>query len=68
MFVYRIDKHRAIHHQYRIREHTLYFFSFISGGLAAFLAMFLFHHKTKKAKFYFVNLLSLFIHTWIILK
>ena len=50
-FVYFADKRRAQRSEWRIPEATLLILSFCGGGLGAFLAMQLFHHKTRKWKF-----------------
>lgn len=46
-----LDKWFAQHHKYRISEKILFFFSLIGGCFGALLAMYLFHHKTKKKRF-----------------
>lgn len=45
------DKIMAIKHKYRIPEDVLLFLSFIGGCFGFILGMFIFRHKTKKAKF-----------------
>lgn len=47
-----IDKRRAIRDRWRISERTLLFMAFCGGSAGALLAMYLFHHKTRKAKFF----------------
>lgn len=47
-----IDKNKAKKKRYRISENFLLFISFIGGCIGFYLGMYLFHHKTKKAKFY----------------
>lgn len=42
-----IDKRKAIKHQWRISEKTLFFIAFFGGSLGTVLAMYCFHHKTK---------------------
>lgn len=49
--VYRLDKQRARHHQWRIPENTLLLLAALGGAPGALLAMLRFHHKTKKKKF-----------------
>lgn len=49
LFVY--DKWCAQHDRWRVRESTLLFWAAIGGGLGAFLAMDIFHHKTLHLKF-----------------
>ena len=60
--LYYIDKQKAIHHQYRISEKTLFLFSILGGSPVSLFAMFLFHHKTKKSYFYFIHFLSIVFH------
>lgn len=52
-YLFYVDKRRAIRHKWRIKEATLLFVCFIGGALAGWLAMYLFHHKTKKWYFKF---------------
>lgn len=42
-----IDKLKAIHHAWRIPEHTLFIIALIGGALGGTLGMFTFRHKTK---------------------
>ena len=46
------DKYKAIRQEWRIRESTLLGLSLIGGSIGGWIAMYTFHHKTKKAKFY----------------
>lgn len=46
--VYGVDKRRAIKKRYRIPESSLIWLTILGGGLGAFLAGHLFHHKTRK--------------------
>ncbi len=46
-----IDKRKAIKHQYRIPEKTLFLVAILGGSLGGFLGMELFRHKTKHMKF-----------------
>jgi len=50
--MYGIDKRRAIKDKWRIPEKRLLLAALFGGGFGALWAMILFHHKTKKAKFY----------------
>jgi len=50
--LYGIDKRRAIRNKWRIPEKNLLLAAFFGGALGALWGMILFHHKTKKAKFY----------------
>lgn len=51
LMVMLIDKRRAIHHQYRIPEKTLWFITIIGGAIGTTLGMWLFRHKTKHISF-----------------
>lgn len=46
-----IDKRRAIHHQWRIPEKTIFTIAFFGGAAGAFAGMYLFRHKTKHLSF-----------------
>ena len=46
-----VDKSNAIHRHRRIPERTLLLAALIGGSIGALLAMYLFHHKTRKRKF-----------------
>lgn len=50
-FLYGIDKRRAVRKAWRIPESVLIGFAAIGGSVGAFLAMLVFRHKTKLAKF-----------------
>lgn len=50
--LYGADKEKAKRHKWRIPEATLLSVAFVGGSIGAFLGMQIFHHKTKKAKFY----------------
>lgn len=60
--VYGVDKYNAEHHQWRISESYLLFFSIFGGAAGALAAMTVFRHKTRKNYFWIINLLSLVIH------
>lgn len=59
------DKKRAIKHQRRISEKTLLFVSFLGGAFGFFIAMHIFHHKTKHLKF--ILLEPFFMMMWTII-
>ena len=69
-FIYGCDKLLAIKRKRRISEHTLLLLSVIGGSLGALIAMYLFHHKTRKRKFlvvnYFVSGVEVLILIWFI--
>lgn len=46
-----IDKRRARRGQWRIPEAVLILSALLGGGIGALAGMFLFRHKTRKAKF-----------------
>lgn len=47
-----MDKQRAKKGYWRIKESTLLFTAAIGGSLGVLVSMKIFHHKTKKPKFY----------------
>lgn len=63
--IYGIDKKKAIRDKFRIPERVLIFVAVIGGALGAFLGMHIFHHKTKKKKFYIT--IPAFLILWIVL-
>jgi uncharacterized membrane protein YsdA (DUF1294 family) len=58
-FAYAIDKKKAEQKKWRTPEKMLLGLSFFGGAVGGYIAMFLFHHKTKKWYFHLVNLLGL---------
>lgn len=50
--IYGVDKQRAIRGKWRVPERTLIGLAVFGGSIGAILGMHLFHHKTKKPKFY----------------
>lgn len=59
------DKKRAVQHKYRIPENILLGISIIGGAFGFWLAMHLFHHKTKHLKFLILEPLCIVL--WIAL-
>lgn len=57
-----LDKKRAIKNLWRIKEKTLFIFYFLGGFIGGIISMLIFHHKTKKFKFYIIFLLSTILH------
>ncbi|MBR1444982.1 MAG: DUF1294 domain-containing protein [Firmicutes bacterium] len=57
-----IDKFKAVHSQWRIKENSLFSISLLGGCIGGFLGMSVFHHNTKKPKYYIVYTISLIIH------
>lgn len=45
------DKYRAIRHQWRVPERTLFLAALIGGSLGAYAGMHVFRHKTRHLKF-----------------
>ena len=62
-----IDKQKAIHNKWRIKESTLLLISLIGGCFGTLMSMFIFHHKTKKLKFILVYIFSI-IWLYLLLK
>ena len=49
--VFGIDKYKARHNRWRIREKTLFLLALLGGAPGAYLGMKVFHHKTLHKKF-----------------
>ncbi len=47
-----IDKYKAQQHHWRIPESNILFMGVIGGGIGGILGQFVFHHKTRKKKFF----------------
>jgi uncharacterized membrane protein YsdA (DUF1294 family) len=45
------DKRAAIKHKRRVSERTLFVLALLGGPLGVWLAMLIFHHKTRKLRF-----------------
>ena len=52
LFVMYVDKKRAVRHQWRIPERTLFLLAFLGGSVGSILGMYAFRHKTRH--WYFV--------------
>ena len=65
--LYAYDKKCACKGKWRIPEFTLLSFAFWGGALGAYLAMYIFHHKTQHVKFQICVPLFLFIQIIIML-
>ena len=50
-FAMLIDKVKAKKNAWRIPEKTLFYITFLGGGIGTTSGMFLFRHKTKKSRF-----------------
>jgi len=46
-----VDKQKAIKHQWRIRESSLFLLAILGGGIGCLASMLIFHHKTKHPSF-----------------
>lgn len=46
--VFGIDKRKAVHNEWRVKESTLFILAIIGGSVGALLGMHVFHHKTRK--------------------
>ncbi len=46
-----LDKWKAKNEKWRIPENTLLLFTILGGGIGTISGMYIFRHKTKKAKF-----------------
>ena len=62
MFLYWLDKQKAIKNKRRISEFQLLWPAFITGGAGAAIGMFWFRHKTKHPKFKLMVPLALVIN------
>lgn len=51
LIMMRIDKNRAIRHQYRISERTLWLVALAGGAFGGTVGMYVFRHKTKHLTF-----------------
>lgn len=49
--IYGIDKYKARHNHWRVREATLLLLAALGGSIGALLAMRVFRHKTQHKKF-----------------
>lgn len=60
--LYGADKYKARRGEWRIKESVLLGLAALGGSPAAWIAMYFFHHKTKKPKFYIGVPVFLMIH------
>ena len=56
--LYGLDKSLAKKKMYRVSEYSLLVVSFFGGSIGSLLGMKLFHHKTKKIKFWIFNIIT----------
>ena len=64
-FLYQIDKRKAEFDKWRVSERTLILVAVLGGALGAWIAMKVFHHKTKKKKFSIT--VPVFICVWLLI-
>ena len=64
--LYGYDKYLAIKGKMRISEYHLLVTSFFGGSIGSIIGMKVFHHKTKKIKFWILNILFLLVWIYII--
>ena len=51
LVIMKVDKKRAVKHQYRISERTLWLFAIFGGAIGCTLGMNTYRHKTKHLAF-----------------
>lgn len=61
-----LDKRKAIKDKWRIKERTLHLSSFMGGAIGSILAMYMFHHKTKKLKFCIITGIACIFNVFIV--
>lgn len=67
IFMY-VDKRRAIKHEWRIQEKTLFLLAILGGAIGGVVGMYAFRHKTKQNRFVFIFPLLAAIHVYLIVK
>ena len=60
----RIDKYKATHEKWRIKERTLHILEFLGGVFLMLPAMYIIRHKNKKAAFYVITYVALAV--WLV--
>lgn len=63
LLIFGIDKLKSVRGKYRISEKTLLILCLLGGALGGLIAMILFNHKTRKAKFFVIVPLLIIVHT-----
>jgi len=66
--MYGLDKKKAIKKESRISEFQLLFISLLGGSIGSIIGMKVFHHKTLKWYFWFLNIIFLIIECFILMK
>ena len=59
--LYFVDKRKAIHNKWRIKEKTLLFFTYFFGAVGALIGIFILRHKNKHWYFVLSAIISLVI-------
>lgn len=62
-----IDKRKAEKGKWRIKEATLLVLALVGGSIGATIGMYMFHHKTKKARFFIGIPVMIFLQILIII-
>ncbi|MEM2742203.1 MAG: DUF1294 domain-containing protein [Nitrososphaeria archaeon] len=62
-----VDKASAIEGETRIPEKWFFTISLIGGSFGVFLGMLVFHHKTRKAYFDFIVILTLILYILVLI-
>lgn len=62
-----IDKFKAVHDMWRIKESVLITLMLAGGAIGSYTGMKVFHHKTTKIKFKFIQTISYFSFVIIII-
>lgn len=61
-FLYSIDKYKAKHNQWRIKEKILLLMSLFLGSIGGLMGLYIVRHKTKHWYFIVVNWISFILH------
>jgi uncharacterized membrane protein YsdA (DUF1294 family) len=64
--IYGLDKHKATHGYWRIKENTLHLLDLLGGWPGGFAAQRFFHHKSRKTSFQLVfwTIVTLHVAVW----
>lgn len=66
LFLYTLDKIKAKHNMWRIKERALIISTFLFGAIGSFIGIFIIRHKTKHWYFVLSCILSLIIQAVIL--
>lgn len=64
--IYAIDKWRAVHGRWRVKEATLLFLAFIGGSAGGLISMYAFRHKIRKWYFKYTLPVMLILHIFLL--